>query len=92
MEVRQPERAVAHAARLGFEFEGVFRQAVVYRSRDTAWFSIIDSEWPLRAAYERWLSPDNFDAEGGQRVGLGADRAGARRLRLIPVALALFWG
>ena len=61
------------AARLGFEFEGVFRQAVVYkgRSRGTAWFSIIDSEWPaLRAAYERWLSPDNFDAEGGQRVGL----------------------
>ena len=63
MEVRQPERAVARAARLGFEF-GVFRQAVVWlggRSRDTAWFSIIDSEWPvLRAAYERWLSPDNF--------------------------------
>ncbi|AUT47593.1 GNAT family N-acetyltransferase [Achromobacter sp. AONIH1] len=66
-----PSRSAA--ARLGFEFEGVFRQAVVYkgRSRDTAWFSIIDSEWPaLRAAYERWLSPDNFDAEGGQRVGL----------------------
>lgn len=41
------------------------------RSRDTAWFSIIDSEWPaLRAAYERWLSPDNFDAEGNQRHGL----------------------
>ena len=73
MEVRQPERAVAqHAARLGFEFEGVFaRPWSKGRSRDTAWFSIIDSEWPaLRAAYERWLSPDNFDAEGGQRVGL----------------------
>jgi RimJ/RimL family protein N-acetyltransferase len=61
------------AARLGFQFEGVFRQATVYkgRSRDTAWFSIIDTEWPaLRAAYQRWLSPENFDAEGNQRVGL----------------------
>jgi len=69
------------ARRLGFTFEGVFRQATVYkgRSRDTAWFSIIDSEWPaLRAAYERWLSPDNFDAEGNQRRGL-ADLAGAER-------------
>lgn len=66
-----PSRSAA--ARLGFQFEGIFRQAIVYRgrSRDTAWFSIIDSEWPaLRAAYERWLSPDNFDAEGGQRQGL----------------------
>ncbi|AZY49003.1 GNAT family protein [Bordetella avium] len=57
------------AARLGFQFEGIFRQAVVYkgRSRDTAWFSIIDSEWPaLRAGFERWLSPENFDAEGRQ--------------------------
>ena len=61
--------------RLGFQFEGIFRQAIVYRgrSRDTAWFSIIDSEWPaLRAAYESWLSPDNFDAEGNQRQGLAA--------------------
>ncbi|MNT06522.1 putative ribosomal N-acetyltransferase YdaF [compost metagenome] len=66
-----PSRAAA--LRLGFQFEGIFRQATVYkgRSRDTAWFSIIDSEWPaLRAAYERWLSPDNFDAEGNQRQGL----------------------
>ncbi|PPA73357.1 GNAT family N-acetyltransferase [Achromobacter spanius] len=61
------------AARLGFQFEGIFRQATVYkgRSRDTAWFSIIDSEWPaLRAAYERWLDPANFDAEGNQRQSL----------------------
>ncbi|SSW69164.1 GNAT family N-acetyltransferase [Achromobacter agilis] len=68
-----PSRAAA--ARLGFAFEGIFRQATVYkgRSRDTAWFSIVDGEWPaLRAAYERWLSPDNFDAEGGQRQGLAA--------------------
>ena len=68
-----PSRAAA--LRLGFTFEGIFRQATVYkgRSRDTAWFSIIDSEWPaLRAAYESWLSPDNFDAEGNQRQGLAA--------------------
>jgi RimJ/RimL family protein N-acetyltransferase len=54
------------ALRLGFQFEGVFRQAVVYkqRSRDTAWFSIIDSEWPvLRESFERWLAPDNFDGD-----------------------------
>jgi hypothetical protein len=66
-----PSRAAA--LRLGFTYEGLFRQAVVYkgRSRDTAWYSIIDEEWPaLRAAYERWLSPDNFDADGRQRRGL----------------------
>ncbi|WP_062365976.1 GNAT family N-acetyltransferase [Variovorax paradoxus] len=61
------------AMRLGFRFEGVFRQAVVYkgRSRDTAWFSITDGEWPmLRTAFERWLAPANFDAEGRQRMAL----------------------
>jgi len=61
------------AARLGFQFEGIFRQAVIYkgRSRDTAWFSILDREWPaLRAAFERWLAPDNFDAQGQQRTSL----------------------
>ncbi len=61
------------AARLGFRFEGIFRQAVVYkgRSRDTAWFSITDGEWPmLRTAFERWLAPANFDAEGRQRMAL----------------------
>jgi RimJ/RimL family protein N-acetyltransferase len=66
-----PSRAAAQ--RLGFSFEGVFRQAVVVkgRSRDTAWFSILDSEWPaLRAAFERWLDPANFDAEGRQRERL----------------------
>jgi RimJ/RimL family protein N-acetyltransferase len=61
------------AARLGFQFEGIFRQAIVYRgrTRDTAWFSIIDSEWPsLRTAFEEWLAFENFDAEGQQRVSL----------------------
>lgn len=63
-----PSRAAA--TRLGFRFEGIFRQAVVYkgRSRDTAWFSIIDSEWPrLKAAFEAWLEPTNFDAAGCQK-------------------------
>ncbi|TSD88708.1 GNAT family N-acetyltransferase [Mycobacterium sp. KBS0706] len=66
-----PSRAAA--ARLGFQYEGLFRQALVYkgRNRDTAWFSIIDGEWPrLRAAFERWLAPANFDAEGRQRESL----------------------
>lgn len=71
-----PSRAAAQ--RLGFTFEGIFRQAMVYkgRSRDTAWFAIIDSEWPaLRAAFAAWLNPDNFDAEGQQRASLAQLRA-----------------
>jgi RimJ/RimL family protein N-acetyltransferase len=66
------------AERLGFTFEGIFRQAIVYkgRSRDTAWFSIIDREWPrLDAAFRTWLDPANFDAEGRQRCSLAALRA-----------------
>lgn len=61
------------AARLGFQFEGIFRQAVLYkgRTRDTAWFSIIDKEWPaVRAAFEQWLAPENFDTQGQQRKSL----------------------
>lgn len=57
------------AQRLGFTHEGTFRQALVYkgRNRDTAWYSIIDSEWPrLKSAFETWLDPDNFDAHGRQ--------------------------
>ena len=63
----------AAAQRLGLSFEGVFRQATVYkgRNRDTAWYAAIDSEWPaLRDAFERWLDPANFDAEGRQKVSL----------------------
>jgi RimJ/RimL family protein N-acetyltransferase len=66
------------ALRYGFTFEGVFRQHVISRgaNRDTAWFSMIDSEWPLiRAAFEAWLSPDNFDADGGQKSKLEDIRA-----------------
>ncbi|MCG1047527.1 GNAT family N-acetyltransferase [Mycetohabitans sp. B6] len=66
------------AVRLGFRYEGTFRQAVVYkeRSRDTAWFSIIDSEWSaLAAAFDAWLSPQNFDAQCAQRLCLTAIRA-----------------
>ena len=61
------------AARLGFVFDGVFRQALVYkgRNRDTAWFSVLDRDWPqLRAGFARWLEPANFDADGGQRQSL----------------------
>ena len=69
------------ALRLGFRFEGLFRQAVVYkgRNRDTAWFSIIDGEWPaLARAYEAWLTPGNFDSAGRQRADLAAMIATAR--------------
>jgi RimJ/RimL family protein N-acetyltransferase len=61
------------AQRLGFSFEGVFRQAAVVkgRNRDTAWFACIDAEWPaLRDCFETWLSPANFDAAGRQRERL----------------------
>ena len=61
------------AERFGMSFEGVFRQAAVVkgRNRDTAWFAAIDAEWPaLEAAFETWLSPDNFDAGGNQRCSL----------------------
>ncbi len=64
------------AERLGFVYEGTFRQATIYkgRSRDTAWYSIIDGEWPrVRAALERWLDPSNFDESGTQLRPLGFD-------------------
>ena len=61
------------AQRLGFGFEGIFRQHMVIkgRNRDTAWFAITDQDWPaLRAAYDRWLSPENFGPDGQQRESL----------------------
>lgn len=73
-----PSRAAA--LRLGFTFEGIFRNATVVkgRSRDTAWFSITDAEWPrIRAAFAAWLDPANFDAAGRQIRGLAELRAGA---------------
>lgn len=63
-----PSRTAAE--RLGFTFEGIFRQAVVVRgrNRDTAWYSILDYEWPVRRrAFARWLDPANFDSQGRQR-------------------------
>lgn len=63
----QPSKVTA--LRYGFTFEGVFRQHMISKggNRDTAWFSIIDSEWPLvNAAFEAWLAPDNFDDKGQQ--------------------------
>ena len=61
------------AERFGFTFEGIFRQHMIIkgRNRDTAWFAMLDSEWPARkAAYERWLEPKNFDDKGRQRLKL----------------------
>ena len=61
------------AERLGFSFEGVFRKHTIVKglNRDTAWFAITDDDWPaLRYAYQTWLSPDNFDADGNQRISL----------------------
>ena len=63
------------AVRFGFTFEGVFRQHLIVkgRNRDTAWFAMLDSEWPARkAAFERWLDPQNFDAAGRQRMALSS--------------------
>jgi RimJ/RimL family protein N-acetyltransferase len=63
-----PSRAAA--LRLGYTFEGVFRQAMVVkgRNRDTAWFSVLDGEWPaVRDRLDAWLDPANFDAAGVQR-------------------------
>ena len=61
------------ALRLGFTFEGIFYQHLIVkgRNRDTAWFSILDREWPdIRTNFEAWLSPDNFDSQGRQQQPL----------------------
>jgi hypothetical protein len=59
--------------RLGFTYEGLFRQHMIVkgRNRDTAWYAMLDSEWPARKrAFEQWLDPGNFDANGKQRISL----------------------
>src|SRR5437660_12230894 len=69
--LNEPSRRAA--LRLGFRFEGIFRQHMIIkgRNRDTAWFSMLDSEWPARKrGFERWLAPDNFDANGKQKAPL----------------------
>lgn len=72
-----PSRAAA--LRYGFTFEGVFRQAIIYkgRNRDTAWYSITNTEWPrVKQAFEAWLSPHNFDSVGRQMRALADLRHG----------------
>ena len=69
--LNEPSRRAA--LRLGFTFEGVFRQHMIVkgRNRDTAWYSMLDHEWPARkAAFERWLDPGNFDDQGRQKSPL----------------------
>jgi hypothetical protein len=66
------------ALRLGFTFEGIFRQHMIAKgqNRDTAWFSLIEKEWPsAKAAFEKWLEPDNFDESGAQRKSLSELRS-----------------
>ncbi|MEN9895448.1 MAG: hypothetical protein RIR97_1300, partial [Pseudomonadota bacterium] len=69
------------AIRYGFTFEGIFRKAQISRgkNRDTAWFSMIDDEWPpIKAAFEAWLDPANFNADGSQIQRLEDIRAALR--------------
>ena len=69
--LNEPSRAAAQ--RLGLSYEGIFRQATVYkqRNRDTAWYATIDREWPdLKLVFEEWLDPENFDNDGNQRTRL----------------------
>lgn len=63
----------AAAQRFGFQYEGIFRQHMIQKgqNRDTAWFAMTDGDWPaIRAEYERWLAPDNFDTDGKQKTKL----------------------
>ena len=81
-----PSRSAAE--RLGFSYEGVFRQATLYkgRNRDTAWYAVIDKEWPfLKMAFETWLRTDNFDTDGQQKVRLSTLTAEALKASRAPV-------
>jgi RimJ/RimL family protein N-acetyltransferase len=78
--LNEPSRRAAE--RFGFVFEGVFRQHMVVkgRNRDTAWFSIVDGEWPaVRAGFRAWLAPENFGPDGRQRRSLAEIRGGVAR-------------
>ena len=69
--LNEPSRKAAE--RLGFSYDGLFQQAIIYkgRNRDTAWFSILDSDWPdLNPAYMEWLDAGNFDSKGQQKTSL----------------------
>ena len=73
------EPSKAAAKRFGFVYEGVFRQDRIVKgeNRDTAWFSMIDGEWPaLRAEYERWLAPENFASRWGAEDAIGVRAVG----------------
>ena len=75
--LNEPSRRAA--LRFGFQFEGIFRQHMIQkgRNRDTAWFAMIDADWPrLRAGYEAWLRPENFDAAGRQLGKLRFEEGG----------------
>ena len=70
-DLNEPSKAAAR--RFGFIFEGVFRQHMIVKgqNRDTAWFSMLDRDWPgIKAEFVRWLDPDNFDVDGTQRSKL----------------------
>jgi RimJ/RimL family protein N-acetyltransferase len=74
----------AAAQRFGFSFEGIFRQATVVkgRNRDTAWYAMVDRDWPaIAAVFQRWLAPANFDEHGRQRESLSGLMRGRKRLR-----------
>jgi RimJ/RimL family protein N-acetyltransferase len=77
------EASMCAARRFGFTYEGTFRQHMVVkgRNRDTAWFSIVDTDWPaIDQAFQKWLAPDNFDGAGRQRQALqAADAGGIKR-------------
>lgn len=77
--LNEPSRRAA--LRFGFDFEGIFRQHLMVKgkNRDTAWFAMLDRDWPaIKAAYERWLDPENFDADGRQREKLAVAKGTAQ--------------
>jgi len=77
----QNKKSMSAAERLGFRFEGIFYNHLIYKgkNRDTAWFSILDDEWPeLATIFREWLAPTNFTGDGEALASL-SDRTGARK-------------